>query len=172
MLSLSLLLENCRHAKEGIKFHDLNSDEYYSKKYAFYQSQLANVLMLQKLAEDFKGDFISVNGVYPGVCSNTNIKRYMSIDKSKLMVYITRPLLWLLERTAEEGAYTPVYLIQDKMAVGKTGKIFHNMTEMSIAEIGVNDEAAKKLIAVDDYWTDLKTKEEIVGTHKIVENVC
>ena len=167
-----MFFENCRHAKEGIKFHDLNSDQYYSKKYAFYQSQLANVLMLQKMAKDFKDDFISVNGVYPGICNNTNIKRYMNIEKSKVLIYVTRPLLWLLERTAEEGAYTPVFLIQDRMAVDKTGKIFHNMSEMSIAEIGVNDEAAAKLIAVDDYWTDLKTKEEIVGTHKIVENVC
>ena len=125
--------------------------------------------MLQKLAEDFKDDFISVNGVYPGVCSNTNIKRYMSIDKSKLMIYVTRPLLWLLERTAEEGAYTPVFLIQDQMAVGKTGKIFSNMSEMSIAEIGVNDEAAKKLIAVDDYWAGIKSKDEIVETLKKVE---
>merc|ERR1719350_1854494 len=95
----------------------------------------------------------------------------MSIDKSKLMIYVTRPLLWLLERTAEEGAYTPVFLIQDQMAVGKTGKIFHNMSEMSIAEIGVIDDAAKKLIAIDDYWAGLKSKEEIVGTHKIVEKL-
>ena len=55
-----------------------------------------------------------------------------------------------------------MFLLQDRMAAGKTGKIFYHMSEMSFLEIGVNAEAAKKLIAVDDYWTGLKSKEEIV----------
>ena len=140
------------------------TSEHYSKKYAFYQSQLANVLMLQKLAKDFKEEFISVNGVFPGSCTDTQIKRHMNVEKTTFMKFLTKPLLWIFEKSAAEAAFTPVFLLQDRMAAGKTGKIFYNMSEMSMLEVGVNAEAAKKLIAVDDYWTGLKSKEEIVGT--------
>ena len=43
------------------------------------------------------------------------------------------------------------------------------MSEMSMLEVGVNAEAAKKLIAVDDYWAGLKSKEEIADALKIAQ---
>ena len=126
--------------------------------------------MLHKLANDFKDDFISVNGVFPGTVTDTNIKRHMSVEKNTIKKFVLAPMLWIFEKTAADAAYTPMFLLQDRMAAGKTGKIFYHMSEMSFLEIGVNAEAAKKLIAVDDYWTGLKSKEEIVvGTDKTEE---
>ena len=125
--------------------------------------------MLQKLAKDFQDDFISVNGVFPGTCTDTKIKRHMNVEKATFMHYLTKPLLWIFEKSAQDAAFTPVFLLQDRMAAGKTGKIFYHMSEMSMLEVGVNAEAAKKLIAVDDYWAGLKSKDEIVGTDKTVE---
>ena len=66
-----------RSAKQGLLFDDLNLSKKYDKKYAFYQSQLANVLTIQRLAQELKGQSISVNAINPGNCKDTNIKRYV-----------------------------------------------------------------------------------------------
>ena len=66
-----------RSAKQGLLFDDLNLSKKYDKKYAFYQSQLANVLTIQRLAQELKEHSISVNAINPGNCKDTNIKRYV-----------------------------------------------------------------------------------------------
>ena len=43
-----------RKATEGIKFADINMQDNYDKYYAFYQSQLANVLVMRKLAKELE----------------------------------------------------------------------------------------------------------------------
>ena len=42
-----------------------------------------------------------------------------------------------------------------------TGKLFSNMEEMAIEEVAKDRILAKKLFLIDEYWTGLKTKEEI-----------
>ena len=71
-----------RSAKQGLLFDDLNLSKKYDKKYAFYQSQLANVLTIQRLAQELKDQTISVNAINPGNCKGTNIKRYVLSQSS------------------------------------------------------------------------------------------
>jgi hypothetical protein len=42
-----------------------------------------------------------------------------------------------------------------------TGKLFSNMEEMAIEEVAKDRILAKKLFLIDEYWTGLKSKEEI-----------
>ena len=154
-----------RFAKEGINFKDINMKESYNRKYAFYQSQLANVLMIQSLAKELNKDFITVNGVYPGVCKDTNIKRHMGVDKSKILSLFSRPFLYMLEKNPSEGAATPLFMLLDNTVGEITGKIFTNMAEMAITDIADDQDSAQKLLDIDDYWTGLKTKEELIKIH-------
>ena len=55
-----------RKARDGIKFEDINMQKEYDKNYAFYQSQLANVLIMRQLAKELESRLITINAVYPG----------------------------------------------------------------------------------------------------------
>ena len=77
-----------RSAKQGLLFDDLNLSKKYDKKYAFYQSQLANVLTIQRLAQELKEHSISVNAINPGNCKDTNIKRYVLSHNFKNQAFL------------------------------------------------------------------------------------
>lgn len=152
-----------RKARDGIKFDDINLEKNYDKSYAYYQSQLANVLATQALAEELASKMITVNAIYPGIVRNTRIKRHMGIDKSKFMQYLSRPALWVVEVYPNEAAATPLFMLVDRSVSGLTGKMYANMAEMAIVDIGKDMTAARKLLAIDDYWAGTKTKEELLG---------
>ena len=152
-----------RKATDGIKFADINMNEKYDKSYAFYQSQLANVLIMRKLAKELESKFITVNAVYPGIVKGTQIKRHMSIDKSKLSKHISGQFLSLAEKNAKEAVHTPLFLLLDRSVAGTTGKMYNNMNEMAILNVGLDEESGKKLTLINDYWTDLKSKTEIAA---------
>ena len=54
---------NLDYRKGEINFADLNSEREYDPDTAFYQSQLANMLTVTRLAKHWKDDNISVNAV-------------------------------------------------------------------------------------------------------------
>ena len=54
---------NLDYRKGDVKLEDLNSDHSYDAGEAFNQSQLANMLLVQHLAELWREDNIAVNGV-------------------------------------------------------------------------------------------------------------
>ena len=54
---------NLDYRKGEINFEDLNSEKEYDPDTAFYQSQLANMLTVTRLAKHWKDDNISVNAV-------------------------------------------------------------------------------------------------------------
>ena len=58
-----LYLMNLDYRKGEINFEDLNSEKEYDPDTAFYQSQLANMLTVTRLAKHRKDDNISVNAV-------------------------------------------------------------------------------------------------------------
>merc|ERR1719483_1302442 len=93
-------LMNLDYRKGSINFTDLNSDNAYNPTTAFTQSQLANMLTVQTMSKDWTENKITVNAVYPGVCS-TNIKRHMGVDKSISGNLVANPIMWLLTRSPE-----------------------------------------------------------------------
>ncbi len=58
-----------------------------------------------------------------------------------------------------ENHFFKWYLISDLTET--TGKLFSNMEEMTIDEVAKDRILAKKLFLIDEYWTGLKSKEEI-----------
>ncbi len=152
-----------RKAYNGVKFEDLNMEKEYDKCYAFYQSQLANVLLTQALASELRPKMITVNCVYPGIVSGTQIKRHMSVDKSFSFGAISRGLLRITERSVKDSVYTPVFLLTDRSVAGITGKMFKDMNEIAYVDRAVDSLAGQKLLAVDEYWTGLKSKEELLA---------
>lgn len=156
-----------RKAREGINFEDINMVQKYDKSYAFYQSQLANVLTMRSLAEEWKTRGISVNAVYPGLVSSTRIKRHMGLDKSMVSGPFVKKIMGsITEVTPENAIHTPLFLLTDRSVSGLSGKMFANMNEMAVLDVGLNDEAGKKLMLIDEYWTGLKSKDDIAVKKK------
>ena len=104
---------------------------------------------------------ITVNAVYPGIVRGTQIKRYMSLDKSKVSKHISGKLLDTVTQNIAESVHTSLFLLLDRQVTGTTGKMFYNMNEMAILDVGLDEASGQKLALIDDYWTGLKSKEEI-----------
>ena len=161
-----------RKARDGIKFEDINMQKDYDKSYAFYQSQLANVLIMRKLAKELESRLIAVNAVYPGIVRGTQIKRHMGLDKSKVSKHISNTFLGIVEQNVSDAVQTPLFLLLDRSMTGMTGKMFTNMNEMAILDAGLDEDSGKKLTMINDYWTGLKSKEDIAAeksSEKIVQ---
>lgn len=155
-----IFLMNLDYRKGSINFVDLNSSTAYDPSIAFNQSQLANMLSVQAMANDWVKNKITVNAVYPGVCS-TNIKRHMGVDKSISGSVVASPILWLLTRSADRGAQTVLWAATDQELETTTGKLFSNMKEVDI-ELGEDmKEVRKKLSIVSQYWSGLQEKEQL-----------
>jgi len=156
-----IYLMNLDYRKGKINFADLNSSASYDPTVAFNQSQLANMLTMQDMAKEWTKDKITVNAVYPGVCS-TNIKRHMGVDKSISGNIVANPILWLLTRSPERGAQTVLWAAMAQEAENITGKLFSNMKETDIElpeDEGIDmDMVRRKMAAVSLYWTGLKEK--------------
>ena len=157
-------LVNLDYRKGEIDFDNLNmSEKHYDRAAAFNRSQLANMVMVGHLAEEWKADGVTVNAVYPGVCG-TNIKRHMGVDRSFLGWYVSNPLLWFFTKTAKQGAQTPLYTLIDEDMNGVTGKLLSNLKTLEVDDKAKDLVLRKKLVAVDKYWSGIvQSKEELVS---------
>ena len=71
-----------------------------------------------------------------------------------------------------DAVHTPMFLLLDRSMNGMTGKMFNNMNEMAILDMGLDEGSGKKLTMINDYWTGLKSKEEIAlekSSEKLVQ---
>jgi len=159
-------LMNLDYRKGSINFADLNSSNDYNKSTAFNQSQLANMLAVQHLSSLWQKEGITVNAVYPGVCS-TDIKRHMGVDKSISGYTIANPLMWFLTKSAERGAQTAVFAAIDQDIENATGKLYSNMVETEVDKAALDTVLANKMYLVTQYWTGLVDKETLVGRGKV-----
>ncbi|XP_023335036.1 retinol dehydrogenase 13-like [Eurytemora carolleeae] len=154
---------NLDYRKGKINLSDLNAENNYDAAQAFCQSQLATMLSVPVLGDEWRKEGISVNAVYPGVCS-TNIKRHMGVDKSITGNLIANPLLWFLTKSAERGAQTPLYVATDKNLENTSGSLFSNLSTLEIDSVALDKELATKVMAVSKYWTGLVDKSELRRT--------
>ena len=94
----------------------------------------------------------------------------MGVDKSISGAIISKPILWLfpgVTRSPEEGAKTPLFLILDNETItdaqATSGKLFDSkQREMEIDAVALDDVVAQKLFFIDEYWTGLKSKEQLI----------
>ena len=109
-----------------------------------------------------------VNAAYPGIVS-TSIKRHMGVDKSISGNLISKPLLWLVPgagKSPTEGAKTPLYLTLDQETIKNgeiSGKLYDSkQNELEIDSVALDEQLAHKLFLVDEYWTGIKSKNELL----------
>ena len=93
--------------------------------------------------------------------------RYMGVEKSWFAMIGSKLVMSFLEKKPEEGAYTALFMALDRSVTGITGKCFFNMSEMSFVDVPGTPEDAKRLMAIDDYWSGLKSKEEVLSEQKL-----
>ncbi|KAL0452481.1 UNVERIFIED_CONTAM: Short-chain dehydrogenase, chloroplastic [Sesamum latifolium] len=80
--------EDCECFEEGIRFDRLNDREEYSRRGAYGQSKLANVLHAKELARRLKdeGADITANSLHPGVIT-TNLFRHLGVFEGNLGIF-------------------------------------------------------------------------------------
>ena len=93
----------------------------------------------------------------------------MGVDKSMTGNIIAKPLLWLfpgVSKTPDDGAITPLFLALDQEITKNaecSGNLFGSKrNQMEIDSVALDEEVARKLYLVDEYWTGLKTKEQLI----------
>lgn len=159
-----VFLMNVDFRKASLDLTDLNMEKHYNKSQAFSQSQLANMLLVQELAERLAPHGVTCNAVYPGIVSGTDIKRYMGVDKSMSGRLVSKPLLSFATRSAEKGAQTVIYVLLEESLKSESGKLFSNMQEKEIEGEAKDMTLAKKLFLIDEYWTGIKNKDDILNS--------
>jgi len=163
-------LVNLDYRKGKIDLSDLNCDQKYDANEAFTRSQLANMLVFRELAKIWNKENISLYAVYPGVCG-TNIKRHMGVDKSFSGNFIANPLLWILTKSAERGAQTPLYVATDPILNEPSGTLFSNMKLLEVDPVAEDSQMAAKMLAVSSYWSGLVNKEDLIKNKNILSNI-
>lgn len=82
----------------------------------------------------------------------------MGVDKSIFGNVVANPLLWFLTTTPEQGALTPLFLALEDIEV--SGKLFAKCKEVDLDEKVMDEKVAKRLLAIDRYWTGQISKEQ------------
>ena len=92
----------------------------------------------------------------------------MGVDKSKVVKYGALPFMSFATISPSEAASTVLFLLMDRSVTGETGKMFTKMSEIAIKEEGLDEVAAQKVVDIGDYWSGLKTKDELLSKNKAV----
>ncbi|XP_030628208.1 retinol dehydrogenase 14a [Chanos chanos] len=125
-----------------INFDDLNSEQSYSKAFAYSRSKLANLLFTLELAQRLEDTGVTVNALTPGIV-RTNLGRHIHIPLLVKPIFNLASLAFF--KTPEEGAQTSVYLACSPEVEGIQGKCFANCQEEELLPKATNEEVAKKL---------------------------
>ncbi|MDF2697266.1 MAG: putative retinol dehydrogenase, partial [Labilithrix sp.] len=110
----------------------------------YASTKLANLLLLERFADQLGKRGVTINAVHPGV-----IRTGLG-DRSGLLGLLLRGVkqLW---KTPEEGARPVVRLALEPALDGVTGRYYHLETEMPLAEVARDRGLATRL------WTQAET---------------
>lgn len=144
------------HRSGKLEFDNLNFEketkESFSKRQAYQNSKMCNVLMTLELARRLEGTGVTANCLHPGVIA-TDI---LSSLKKKWF----HPFLLLLKifcKSPREGAQTTIFLAVSPEVEGVTGKYYADCRESNIAHSARDTDLARKL------W---EVSEKLVGLNK------
>ncbi|VVC33220.1 NAD(P)-binding domain,Short-chain dehydrogenase/reductase SDR [Cinara cedri] len=149
-----------KHQSSKINKEDLNSSISYNDEEAFNQSKLANLMFTSKLAEILKDTGVTVNAIYPGICT-TNIVRHLPFYNSFTRFFI-KPMAWLVLKSPAKGSQTLVHAALDPELENVTGKFISNFKIIPMPHQVRNQKDVEWLWKVSEKWTKVKeTSPEI-----------
>jgi NAD(P)-dependent dehydrogenase (short-subunit alcohol dehydrogenase family) len=129
------------HAHEGgkINFDDIQLKHGYSGMRAYSQSKLANVLFTYELARKLEGTKIATNALHPGFV-NTGFAK-----NNGFLVKLGMGLLSPIQKNADEGAQTSIYLSSSPEVENVSGKYFVDCREVESDPASYDRQSAEKL---------------------------
>jgi len=133
--------------------------ENYDRKLAYGKSKLANIMFSQELARRLAGTGVVSNAVDPGGVA-TNLGRNNGLFSwfRHLAYYALKGELLSPRRAAE----TLVFLAQDPLVDGISGKYFYRKREIESSLASRDLAAAEKLWALSTQLTGLSANEEFI----------
>jgi NAD(P)-dependent dehydrogenase (short-subunit alcohol dehydrogenase family) len=124
-----------------VNFDDIMLEKNFDPVRAYSQSKLALIMFTIDLAEELRGQNITVNSLHPGTYLDTNMVRHSNISP------------W---GKPETGADAEVFLAVSELLEGITGKYFNVKNESKADPQAYNKEARKKLRELSFKYTKLK----------------
>ncbi|KAH8275610.1 hypothetical protein KR026_011491, partial [Drosophila bipectinata] len=149
-----VVVSSLAHRFGTIKVNDLNSEKSYSRKFAYAQSKLANVLFTRELAKRLRGSGVTVNALHPGVV-DTELFRSMRFFGWRIIKFISRPVYWIFFKTPKSGAQTTLYAALDPKLENVSGQYFSDCKSTSIGSNAKDDNVAKFLWEESEKWTGM-----------------
>jgi len=139
------------HKKGALDFANLNQDQgKWDPKHQYEMSKLAGLMFSHRLARELKGTSTVVSAADPGLC-NTSLTRHSSIHSSFLSFLTTRPLLWLVLKTAQKAAQTPLHAAIAPTAT-TPGAYYVNQEEAEPGENSLDIALQDRLWKVSEAW--------------------
>jgi retinol dehydrogenase-13 len=130
--------------KEGvIDFGNLNSEKLFDRYQSYGQSKLALILFTKYLAEELKGDHITVNALHPGVVDTKLANKPLQRTNPLLRFIFRKKMI-----TPNDGARTIVYLAVSDEVKNISGKYFVNKKIEDPVIPKEADEITQKLMTV------------------------
>ncbi len=147
---------------ERFNFDDVMSKNQYSLFGTYSQAKLANVMFMKELQRrlELVGSRVTCNAVHPG-CVRTDVTRNMNAFM-RIGNTLAAPIMWTLQKTSEQGAYSSIYAATSPELTNKGGiYLFHcSPTKVNIAALDLKDN--------DLLW---RLSEEIVNGKKVSNDV-
>ncbi|KAL4120017.1 hypothetical protein QTP88_012763 [Uroleucon formosanum] len=143
-----------KHGSSKINKEDLNSDMSYSEEDAYNQSKLANLMFTSKLAETLKDTGVTVNAIYPGICT-TDISRHLPFYNSVTRFFI-KPIAWLFLKSPAKGSQTLVHAALDPELENISGQFISNFNIIPLPYRARDQKTIEWLWKVSEKWTKVK----------------
>lgn len=128
------------HRGQQLDFDDLQLEHGYNGPKAYGRSKLANVLFTYELARQLAGTGVTANALHPGLVY-TNLWGRVSPWLKPLFV----PILRLVAKPPQEGAWTCLYLAASAEVEGVSGRYFVDEKAVRSDPASYDEEAARRL---------------------------
>lgn len=153
--------------KGGLDFDDLQTEKDYTMFKAYSRSKLANVMfgreLHRRLQDQKKPSKTLVVIVHPGLVI-TNIPNNMP-KIMRTMEQLIRPLLMLVQKQPEHGAYTPVFAATSSLLRKEDGTptpalYLTDCMQKLCHEAAFDKDACKKLWTISEQLSSVKPKDQ------------
>lgn len=138
-----LIVTSALHKRGKINLNDLQSARRYSKKAAYSNSKLANVLFAKELHKRYHSRGINVYCIHPGIV-RTELGRHLKV--SPFVNFVVSPLMWLFFKSPWYGAQTTIYCAIAGELEGQSGGYYGDCKEEPFPFVeGATEECQEQL---------------------------